>query len=183
MNEPQELPAGCKLIPEFPFYCAHPDGIVFSCRTRGGKFTEWTPMSPRWDHPEGTKEARLGLCLRKDGKSYPRQLHRLILETFRGPPPTGMESCHNDGIASNCRLENLRWDTHQSNMEDRRKHGVTYKGERNPAVRLTESQVIEIRRLHASGTLQKDLAPHFGVSKQCIQAACSGSTWKHLEAV
>jgi hypothetical protein len=175
-----ELPEGCKLIPEFPFYCAHPDGIVFSCRTRGGKFTNWTAMTPRWDHA-GTPQARLGINLWKDGKKYPRALHRLILETFSGPCPTGLEACHNDGIAAHCGVGNLRWDTHQSNMDDRRRHGVHYRGERNPAVRLTESQVLEIRRLHTSGTLQKDLAPHYGVSKQCIQAVCSRSTWNHLQ--
>lgn len=50
-------------------------------------------------------------------------VHRLVLETFRGPPADGMEACHfNDDPADN-RLENLRWDTHSSNQFDKVRNG------------------------------------------------------------
>lgn len=51
-------------------------------------------------------------------------VHRLVLETFIGPCPDGMESCHfPDKSTTNNHLDNLRWGTHQENMIDREKHG------------------------------------------------------------
>lgn len=47
----------------------------------------------------------------------------LVLETFVGPRPDGMECCHNDGNPLNDRLENLRWDTKSANQLDQVLHG------------------------------------------------------------
>lgn len=54
------------------------------------------------------------------GKSY--AVHRLALEAFVGSCPEGMEGCHNNGIATDNRLENLRWDTAKANNLDQFKH-------------------------------------------------------------
>jgi hypothetical protein len=51
-------------------------------------------------------------------------VHHLVLETFVGPRPDGLEACHNDGNHGNNRLDNLRWDTRSSNFHDQVKHGV-----------------------------------------------------------
>lgn len=51
-------------------------------------------------------------------------VHRLVLESFVGPCPDGMEGCHNDGSKDNNRLDNLRWDTLSNNQLDRLKHGT-----------------------------------------------------------
>jgi hypothetical protein len=49
-------------------------------------------------------------------------VHRLVLETFVGLCPKGMECCHApDPDKTNCRLENLRWDTRGNNHRDRSK--------------------------------------------------------------
>lgn len=45
-------------------------------------------------------------------------VHRLVLIAFVGPPPDGMEVCHNDGDPTNNVLSNLRWDTRTGNMRD-----------------------------------------------------------------
>lgn len=55
-----------------------------------------------------------------------RLLHRLVLLTFVGPCPEGMEGCHNDGDKLNNRLSNLRWDTRSSNAKDRTAHGANW---------------------------------------------------------
>jgi hypothetical protein len=51
------------------------------------------------------------------------RVHCLVLETFVGPRPDGMEACHNDGDRRNNRLTNLRWDTSRSNSLDIVRHG------------------------------------------------------------
>lgn len=52
-----------------------------------------------------------------------KYIHRLVLEAFVGPCPEGMETCHNNGVRTDNRLENLRWDTSSANNDDIVKHG------------------------------------------------------------
>lgn len=49
-------------------------------------------------------------------------VHRLVLETFVGPCPEGMEARHLDGDPNNNDLANLCWGTHLENMRDRARH-------------------------------------------------------------
>lgn len=51
-------------------------------------------------------------------------IHVLVLESFVGPCPDGMESCHNNGDSADARLVNLRWDTRSENNRDRVRHGT-----------------------------------------------------------
>ena len=51
-------------------------------------------------------------------------VHVLVLEAFVGPRPDGMVCCHNDGDATNNRVENLRWDTYVENNKDLVRHGT-----------------------------------------------------------
>lgn len=51
-------------------------------------------------------------------------VHTLVLEHFVGPRPEGHEACHGDGNGMNNRIDNLRWDTHKSNMADSIEHGT-----------------------------------------------------------
>lgn len=62
-----------------------------------------------------------------NGKRLPRYVHRLVLEAFIGDCPKGMEACHNNGIANDNRLENLRWDTPSANNLDIVLHGNNYR--------------------------------------------------------
>lgn len=59
-----------------------------------------------------------------DGKSRECMVHRLMLSAFHGPAPEGQEGCHGNGIKTDNRIENLRWDTHSSNCEDLVRHGT-----------------------------------------------------------
>jgi hypothetical protein len=56
--------------------------------------------------------------LSKDGDRAKFYVHRLVLLAFRGEPEPGAECCHCNGIRDDNRLQNLRWDTHLSNVQD-----------------------------------------------------------------
>jgi hypothetical protein len=65
------------------------------------------------------------------GSGYPtvrmpgqhRRVHHMVLETYIGSCPDGMEACHwNDDEADNT-LMNLRWDTDAANKADRKRNG------------------------------------------------------------
>jgi len=59
-------------------------------------------------------------------KGYRKQfhIHSLLLKTFIGECPKNMEACHNNGIRTDFRLENLRWDTRKNNHKDQILHGT-----------------------------------------------------------
>lgn len=58
-------------------------------------------------------------------------VHRVILRTFVGPCPEGMEAGHLDGDARNNRLENLAWVTPKENEDHKWGHGTYWKRYRN----------------------------------------------------
>jgi hypothetical protein len=55
-----------------------------------------------------------------------RPVNTLVAEAFLGPRPNGMQCCHNNGDPGDNRLENLRWDTPSSNMQDTKLHGTCH---------------------------------------------------------
>lgn len=49
-------------------------------------------------------------------------VHRLVLESFVGPRPEGMQCLHANGDPGDNRLVNLRWGTKAENWEDAKRH-------------------------------------------------------------
>lgn len=105
-------------------------------------------------------------------------VHRLVLETFVGPCPTGTQTCHNDGDPGNNHLANLRWDSPKNNHADRRQHGTVRSGEAVLTHKLTTGDVVAIREQFAAGELGSVLAARFGVYRRTIGGITSGHTWK-----
>ncbi|ARM70701.1 HNH endonuclease [Mycobacterium phage Soul22] len=73
-------------------------------------------------HPDGRGYLRASLS-RVGDKPRMFKVHRLVLEAFVGPRPGNLSGCHNNGINTDNRLENLRWDSHTENMLDVVRHG------------------------------------------------------------
>jgi hypothetical protein len=120
---------------------------------------------------------------RPDGKKlrYKQGVHRLVASAFLGECPEGMECCHINGIPSDNRVSNLRWDTRTGNQRDRVKHGTSNQGERCGKAKLTKDQAVEIRRIYTGAYGQKAaLARRYGVTHEAIRALVAGKTWPHL---
>ena len=66
--------------------------------------------------------------------------------------------------------------------ENKKKHhGLTKQGARNPKAKLSEEEVIEIRKLHENGISNSELYKAFPqVSTVSIRDIINGKTWKHL---
>lgn len=118
--------------------------------------------------------------LYKNRKSRRYSVGGLILSSFIGPMPVGMERCHNDGVKSNNTLLNLRYDTHLENITDKIKHGTYFVGEQCTSSKLTECQVIDIRTRRNSGETAKSIADDFNVNPIAVRRVCTGVTWKHV---
>jgi hypothetical protein len=108
-----------------------------------------------------------------------RTVHSLILETFVGPCPDGMEACHWDGNRLNNQLDNLRWDYPKNNAADRVKHGTLAIGSRNGSARLVESNIATIGRLRSEGWTYEAIGDLFDVGGKAIRSAHLGETWRH----
>lgn len=87
--------------------------ILSDGRTAGGKI-----LAPAFD-----SHGYLMVALARDGKTRSRKVHRLVLESFAGACPPGLEGCHGDGDRTNNALSNLRWDTRSANQSDVVRHG------------------------------------------------------------
>lgn len=78
---------------------------------------------------KGSKSGYQIVTFTKPGqKPICKNIHSVILETFVGPPPEGMECCHGPGGAQDNRLVNLRWDTRKENAADYHRRGFTQRG-------------------------------------------------------
>lgn len=125
-----------------------------------------------------------GYCRAKfaasDGTFVYRLVHNIMAKAFLPNPGMHTSACHNNGIKTDNRLENLRWDSVRGNVLDREKHGTENSGERNGSAKLTAGQVLEIRKLRANGARSTSLAGTYGVSHQQILKICKGEKWKYL---
>lgn len=88
----------------------------------------------------------------------------LVLTTFVGPRPPGMEACHNNSVPTDDRIGNLRWDTHTSNMRDK--------------LSLTDEQVLDMRILRANGERLVDLAKTFECCPKLVGRICRGDAYR-----
>lgn len=119
----------------------------------------------------------------RDGKSFHVKASQLVADAFICPKPfDGAEVCHDDGNKANDHFSNLRWDTHKGNHADTLVHGTRSRGERHGQAKLTECQVVEIRRLSLVGISQETIAAQFDVSRRTVSDAASGKTWAHVSA-
>lgn len=70
-----------------------------------------------------TKHGYVRVTLYVNGQKRLVFVHQLVLETFVGPCPPGLEACHWDDVPGNNRLSNLRWGTKSENMKDKVRNG------------------------------------------------------------
>jgi hypothetical protein len=177
-----------KAIPNFPHYFADTAGNIWSERTFGPKGKNRVSLKLRKLKP--TKHYKNGylfvtLSYRYKKKKYNKNVHRLILETFTGPCPVGMEACHKDGNKLNNKLYNLKWGTHSDNEKDKTKHGTRFqpdnKGERHGRAKLTNLDVMEIKKLLKRNCLKGyEIAKIYGVTRKTISSINLRRTWRHI---
>lgn len=127
--------------------------------------------------PFKSKSGYLLYDLRKANVATNHYGHALVLSAFHGPRPVGYDSCHNNGIRSDNRASNLRWDTRRENCKDKVKHGTAHKGEGHPAAKLTEDDVRNIRVDKRPSSL---LASIYGVNFGTICAIRRNERWAHV---
>jgi len=125
----------------------------------------------------------LQVDLHKNGVRKSQKVHRLVANAFIPNPENKRTVNHIDGIKANNFVSNLEWATQSENSQ----HGYDFglikpkKGIKHGRSKLSEDQVLEIRKLYATGDYyQKDLAKIFGVSQTPISFIINRKQWKHI---
>ncbi len=114
-----------------------------------------------------SKYCTVMLC--KNGKAVRYSIHKIVLETFVGPCPEGMECSHKDDVKSNNRISNLEWNTHIENCKTRKQNGHGSEGTKNGMSKLSEKQIEEIIKLNNSKKYtQKQIASKYNISHKYI---------------
>lgn len=129
--------------------------------------------------PFKSRKGYLYVELWRGNESHRSAIHHLVLEAFANPRPDGCEVNHKNGDKTHNYLSNLEWLTSQGNRNHAREAGLTARGERIRAAKLTAGQVIEIRRLEGA-TSADATAAQFGVSRSQVYRIWSGELWAHL---
>lgn len=117
----------------------------------------------------------LQVRLRKDGTGKMHKVAHLVAAAFIGPRPTGQEVAHGNGIRTDNRRDNLRYDTREGNQADRLLHGTDHRGERSPRAKLTAEQVVAIR---SDSRSNRKLAAVYGVHHSVIWGIRNGRGWQ-----
>lgn len=131
----------------------------------------------------------------------PHSAHRIAWLLTKGPIPAGSRVLHHCDNPPCCNPVHLFIGSNADNMKDmaskgrarpyrggvfgdrngtRTKPESRPRGEAHPRAVLTESQVLELRRLHREGVRQIDLGRRFGLSRDVVSKIINRRSWKHL---
>lgn len=132
------------------------------------------PMGSCW--PWTGYKNRRGYGMHGSGKLA----HRTAYELAVGSVPRSLlvrHLCHNPSC---CCPAHLEPGTHQDNSNDMVAAGRQTSGERNGIAKLSDEQVLEMRRRRAAGARVTDLAIEFSVTTSLVAQVCTGRVWRHL---
>ncbi len=110
-------------------------------------------------------------------------IHRLVMQAFKQDLYfEGAHINHINGIKTDNRVENLEWCTQQENNKHAVEMGLREIkiGEESNSSKLTESQVLEIRKLYPDIKNYVKLGKQFGVSDNTIKKIVLRKTWNHI---
>ena len=129
-------------------------------------------------HGTGADRVHLSVHLELNGSGTTKLVHHLVAQAWLPPKPVGLIILHGPrGRRDNC-PDNLSYGTYRQNAgPDRERDGTLIKGEQSYWAKLTEKDVIEIRK---STKTCRVLAQEYGVSATVISKARTGKTWKHV---
>ena len=119
----------------------------------------------------------VNVFLRADGSRRTHTLHVVVATLFRGPCPAYLECSHLNGTRTDCRADNLAWESHRRNMGRTIEHGTSGVGIRNGRAKLSLEQAASVRPRHESGESLSKIAREYGVSVSTIWQIFHGKNW------
>ena len=122
--------------------------------------------------------------LYKDGKGTKHYIHRLVAEAFIPNPNVFKEVNHINCDKHDNSVNNLEWCDRKHNLNHSYEHGLKRRGETHGGHKLTEKEVISIRKEYVKGDREHSLhalGEKYGVNWCTIQAIVKGRSWSYLK--
>lgn len=120
-------------------------------------------------------------CLRKDGKYHYKYVHRLVAISFIDNPNNFKVINHINCNKKDNRVQNLEWTTYKNNSIHASKNLLIKHGEKHHQTFLSNSQVLEIKRLIKNGKTNRQIADKFDISIKLVYDIKVGYTWSWLK--
>ena len=147
---------------------------------RGRVFSFYTK---KFRKPQKDTYGYLQVDFYKNGVRKNHTIHRLVALAFLLNPENKRTVNHIDGIKTNNFVHNLEWATDKENIRHAWDNGLKKpkKGIKNGRAKLLEKEVLEIRRIFATGEYTKTaLAKMFCVGQTLIGFIVRRENWKHI---
>ena len=133
-----------------------------------------------WEWPFAKDQYGYGLFLLR-GKTT--RAHRYVCLRVHGEPPTPMhEAAHSCRRRGCINPHHLIWKTKSENESDKLAHGTHNRGTRNGRAKLSEAEVLEIRRLCSMDSERAAIAAIHDVSLTTVRKIESRKAWAWLES-
>jgi hypothetical protein len=169
-------------------WIVYPDARIFrpeitttTSRTKNGKQQVFTSVRPSTEIKPWIGNG-YQIVSAKLGQIRPKVfVHRLVAMAFVPGFEDGLTVNHINGNKLDNRPENLEWVTLAQNTKHQWQTGlVDLRGEQHPSHKLTQKQVIHIRKALRSGVSANSLAIIAGVNASTIYLIEHGKRWTHL---
>lgn len=155
----------------------------------GGGCWEWSAGRNRFGYGK--------FSVTRNGKKSTIAAHRYAYLVEVGEIATGLLVCHQCDNPGCVRPSHLWLGTGADNMGDKVRKGrqsrgqahsdaimakprTVLRGSQTHVAKLTESDIPELRKMHASGASLAETAARFGVAKQTVLNAANRKTWRHV---
>ncbi len=136
-----------------------------------------------------------GYGLVRIGKGRPYKAHRVAFFLKNGFDAIPLNVCHTCDNGVCCNWNHLFRGTDKDNLSDASRKGrmssgkrnghsthpeATPKGEQVNLAKLTEAEVIRIRRMASQGKFPTEIARQFGLHRHTVALIRDRKTWKHI---
>ena len=151
-------------------YCINKDGLIY------------THNYNRFLKPFPDKNTYLRVLLSKNSSIKNKIVHRLVAETFIPNPKNLPQVNHKDGNKQNNNVNNLEWCTNLQNIRHASENGLLRgrKGITHHNAKLTEDNVLSIRKEKLEGKSVYEIADKYGIHCQHVWRICSKGRWGHI---
>ena len=138
-----------------------------------GRVWSWKGYEGKIMKP-GSIHGYQNIILRFGCKPFGFLVHRLVLETFVGPCPEGMECDHINTIRDDNKRKNLRW------LDITKNRGEYSRGKISSARKLNDTQVKEIRNIlkRKGNKSYREIGLNYKVTSETIRNLALLKTYK-----
>lgn len=113
-------------------------------------------------------------------KNKPYLSHRLSYELFKGNIPDNLFIRHKCDVRNCVNPEHLEYGTNQDNVNDMIERNRNPKGEEKPNAKLTNDDILNIRKLRKEGKLYKEIGNQYNITRHEASRICNFKNWKHI---